>query len=90
MGVFDQLSFLRHYDDDNNPKTKKVEYQRAVTDDEGNITSYVTDYEDVPTIFTDKYINYSTIPTNNKDTKNEPLYFGRSLMAQPPTSFFHC
>ena len=88
VGIFDRLSFMRHYYDDDQPKTKKVEYQRAVTDKDGNITSYVTDYEDVPTIFTDKHIKFSTIPTNNKDNKNAPLYFGKSLKAQPPTSFF--
>ena len=88
VGVFDQLSFLRHYNDDNTPKTKKCTYDRAVTDDDGNITSWVASTMDVPTIFTDSHINYSTIPTNNKDEKNKSLYFGKSLPAKPPTSFF--
>ena len=82
VGVFDQLSYLAHYNEDGSEKTQTVNYfhnGQAAT-------------QEVPTIFIDKSVNYSTIPLYTDKTMAEEGNATEALKFKgntfTPTSFF--
>ena len=82
VGVFDQLSYLAHYNEDGSAKTQTVNYfhnGQAAT-------------QEVPTIFIDKSVNYSTIPLYTDKVMPEEGNVTESMKFKgntfTPTSFF--
>ena len=78
MGVFDQLSYLANFNEDNTPKTTTVNYFKH----DGTAATYNT-----PNIFTDPDINFSSIPIITDKSMNGEIGF-LDDNAFSPTSFF--
>ena len=78
MGVFDQLSYLANFNEDNTPKTTTVNYFKH----NGTAATYNT-----PNIFTDPDINFSSIPIIADKSLNGNVSF-LDENSFSPTSFF--
>ena len=85
IGVFDQLSYRAHFNDDGSPKTKTVTYTQ--TDPDGGTDANAT--EAIATIFTDPNIKFSKLATTVivDSTENTNLNFGKFKTTESPTSF---
>ena len=78
MGVFDQLSYLANFNEDNTPKTTTVNYFKH----DGTAATYNT-----PNIFTDPEIKFSSIPIITDKSMNGNVSF-LDENSFSPTSFF--
>jgi len=79
MGVFDQLSYLANFNEDNTPKTTTVNYFKH----DGTAATYNT-----PNIFTDPEIKFSSIPLITDKSANGNPSFLAEENSFSPTSFF--
>ena len=77
IGVFDQISYLAHFNEDGSEKTETVTYNRKRSDG-----STYQGTQEVPTIFTDPNIKFSTIPSHPEKS------FTDKNNTFSPTSFF--
>ena len=92
IGVFDQLSYLAHFNDDGSPKTKTVTYTRTPPEDSGESPGPAT--EEIATIFTDPSIKFSKLATKffvdgleNINISFGGTEHGRYKTTENPTSF---
>ena len=94
IGAFDQLSYLAHFNDDGSPKTKTVTYTRTPPAEAGDPDPDPNATQEIPTIFTDRNIEFSKLATtvHVDSAENTNVAFGgnsggRFKTTQSPTSF---